>query len=587
MSPRMGRVFWVSALLVSINFAWAYTPTFAPGGSLVRWTGPLKLNLAGNATNQNGIGPVEFFAAAVRGLQRWKNASGGSLSFDYWQGTDPGIYPVKSEFDGLSSMYFASNSTIRLSPNVLGLTQVFYNTETGEILETDIVLNDRDFQFTTNARDTSGYGTGNTNGLGSRSKVFVENVITHELGHAFGLAHAGGLQATMLFMESPEQAHLSCDDQVAVRALYPAADASARGSLGGLVVSESGQPIYGAHVLAISARRGTVLATGISDRAGRYAIGALEPGPYYLMIEPFLAGYQVLPSYYSGMNPDVCTAGEAFSRSFLTDSSGFELQSVNVPAGPEVAAPTITARCPRSGGAAISSSSSVGMVDSAELAVHRAGQSGRFGIVDRYRYSGPVFYRIPRIQGHVEIHVLSYSLYSPLGASLRLLRSDGSTVETVTSDRVYTGDSGFSNFDTALVADDLKYGDYFLQVDGAAISSSYYPAGPMMVDSVPFMMITGSFNEGEPPLAAALPFNARCRMDENFPIYVSPPGNPPRSSRQKEESTGFCGTVRDAAGGGSRPGPGAGAVIGWLLPWLVMAGAARLFRADLSLRTRV
>src|SRR5205085_9974288 len=131
-------------------------------------------------------------------------------------------------------------------------------TTTGRILETDIVLNDLNFRFSTDPRDTSGYGSGGPPGRrGGMSKVFIENVLTHELGHALGLSHSGGLQSTMLFMESPEQAHLGCDEAVAVHALYGGYD-SKRGSLTGSVTSISGNPVFGAHVLAISRRRGTV-----------------------------------------------------------------------------------------------------------------------------------------------------------------------------------------------------------------------------------------------------------------------------------------------------------------------------------------
>src|SRR6185295_13917501 len=128
-----------------------------------------------------------------------------------------------------------------------------------------------------------------------------------------------GLQSTMLFMESPEQAHLGCDEQIGIHSIYPSGDSGSRGWLTGVVTGPSGQPLFGAHVLAVSRTRGAVLASGITDRSGRYSISGLEPGPYYVIAEPYLAGASALPSYYGSMNADVCGGGP-FRRTVLTDS---------------------------------------------------------------------------------------------------------------------------------------------------------------------------------------------------------------------------------------------------------------------------
>ena len=196
-------LFLVSAVHQS---AFAFTPTLTPSGALVKWPGQPKFNLAGNSTNRSGMKSTDFYQAVVNGMERWAQASGGAVGFDYWQGTDRSIYTPASTYDGLSSIYFASNSTpastgdSHLNANVLGLTQVWYNTDNGQILEADIALNDRNFYFSNNPSDTSGYGSNKTSFHNGLPSVYIENVITHEIGHAFGLSHSGGLQSTMLFM---------------------------------------------------------------------------------------------------------------------------------------------------------------------------------------------------------------------------------------------------------------------------------------------------------------------------------------------------------------------------------------------------
>jgi hypothetical protein len=580
----MGRRFlFLALLLASVSFAMsapasAYTPTISPDGKQVRWGQARKLNLAGNPSNRSGVTDANFRVGVVRGLQRWKAASNGVIGFDYWQGTDREVYEPSSEYDGLSSIYFASNakSGAPLSPNVLGLTQVWYNTETGEVLETDIVLNDRDFRFTNDSRDTSGYGSGSGGGVwGVRTSVFIENVITHELGHAFGLSHTGGLQSTMLFMESPEQAHLGCDEAAAIRAIYPDGS-SKRGTITGKVTSESGDAVFGAHVLAISRQRGVVIATGLTGRDGRYAIDSLEPGKYFLMVEPFLAGSSALPSFYSGINSNLCPGSESFERAVLADFTGHRPVAVSVASGASTTAPEVSVRCKSSTAIASALGTASFSLASAPVIYDGLSDGNGFGIMDRFGYFNTMYYRLNLAGGALEIHALSYSLYSPVKVSLALLDASGSVVQARADGPVYVSESGFVNYDAAIRAD-VPPGDYFLRVAADGLNPTMYPAGPMLLDAVPFMLLTGSVNEGLPALAGELPVHARCRMNDNFAGYVSPPGNPQRASKDEGSAVGFCGTigtVGDGRPGGS--GPGSGAIAGWLLPWVMMALMARV-----------
>ena len=580
----MGRFYWAGILVLGFLAtvrAEAYIATVTPSGAGVSWRGSAKLNLAGNPININGISPQSFFTSVVHGLQRWQAGSEGRLGFDYWQGTNPAVYEPNSNYNGLSSIYFASNSngSTHVDPNVLGLTQVWYNTDTGEILETDVILNDLSFHFTENPQDTSGYGGANA---GSARNVFIENVITHELGHAFGLSHSGGLQSTMLFMESPEQSHLGCDELSGINAIYPASDAGSRGGIHGAVVAESGAVIFGAHVVAISRRRGTVLATAMTDKSGHYSIGGLEPGTYFLMAEPYYAGPQALPSYYSGINPIVCN-GETFGRTLLMTADGVGLQGVQVGPGGSAEAPQLVARCGSLGGASISEFSAAGSFYSAPVVY--SGGAG-FGIADRYS-GGRRYYHLRALSGHLEVHALAYSLYSPLHPSLELMDANGNPVSAQISDVIFVGDSGFVNYDSALIADDLPAGDYYISLSGTPLNVSQYPAGPLSLDSVPFVTVTGSVNEGAPVLAQNVPFNARCRMEENFAAYSSPPGDPPRHSATTTTSGGgFCGTVsNDSEGSGGGPGGPEGPIrsspaniAGWLLPWFLMLSLSRIVK---------
>jgi hypothetical protein len=559
----------------------AYVPTITASGAAIRWKGPVKLNLTGNPINQTGISEDQFFSASVMGLQRWHYASDNVIQFDYWQGTNSKLYPTNSEYNGISSIYFASagQGDVRVSSNVLGMTQVWYNTNSGEILETDIVLNDKDFNFTNNPTDTSGYGSGTSRSGQGKSNVYIQNVITHELGHAFGLSHSGGLQSTMLFMESPEQAHLGCDELVAIHALYPFSDQSKRASISGQVVSESGKPVFGAHVLAISQRRGTVLATAMSDRDGNYLLSALEPGTYYIMAEPFYAGSQALPAYYSEYNPIICPEENTFSRGFLVEAESVNLIPVQTEAPRTSKAPTLTVQCRNSGGASVARLVSSNSNSSEPTIDFNSRPDNSFGIVDQLSPPLTQTYRLKNVSGKLQIHAVSYSLYSPVRAILSLYSGDGGWVDAKISDPVYQGDSGYVNHDTSLLTEELPPGDYILRVTASRLQANDYPAGPISLDSIPFLVLTGALNPSNPPLSTTLPTNARCRLAENFPNYQSPPGEPSRSQPKSDSSGGGCGSIHDRSNNSDSNHQGplpSSEVLAWFLPWSLVLFAWRI-----------
>ncbi len=577
---KLGRA--TIAVLVaagSATDAAAYTNTITSGGLHVRWEGTARLELAGNPINRSGLSERQVSDAVVRGLQRWKAIGQGRVDFDYWQGTSSD-YDASSDYNGLSSLYFASNARqeTRLGPNVLGLTQVWYNTSTGAILETDIVLNDRDFAFSTDPRDTSGAGSGQ---VGSTGRVFIENVLTHELGHAFGLSHSGTMQATMLFMESPEQAHLGCDELVAVSALYPAADRGARAAITGSVVDAQAKPVYGAHVLAISRERGTVLASALSGPGGDYQIEGLEPGTYYLMAEPFFAGAAALPSYYSGINTRVCSGSDEFARTFLTQGNGSDLRPISLSAGAVAAAPAIKVQCRDGSSAAVSSQLSASSPQTAPVIFDAATGGAGFGTSDSFSRGTTAYYRLKGVSGDLEVHAVGFSLYSRAHATLALTDADGSPVDAQIVDPVYEGDSGYINHDSSIVAHSLPRGDYVLRVSADNIPVGDYPAGQVMVDGAHFIAITGTLNRGALPLSGVMPENARCLISEKFSSYTPKSGPPPKRQTVEEAGqTGFCNSIRreDGGGGGSTRGPGAGAIAGWLAPWLFMLAVVRYLR---------
>ena len=71
-------------------------------------------------------------------------------------------------------------------------------------------------------------------------------------------------------------------------------------------------------------------------------------------------------------------------------------------------------------------------------------------------------------------------------------------------------------------------------------------------------------------------------MTEEFAGYSSPPGDPPRLSREQESGgLGLCGTVASDAKrlkDNSRLGSSPEAILGWFLPWFFMMAVRGILR---------
>ena len=515
--------------------SYAFVKCMTQNGTLIHHPTPLHIQLFGQPASHSFPSELELFQATVKSLQRWEDSTQSQFQFDYWQGEDSQSFPATGAQDGKSSLFFISQSKNPslhplLSRNTLGITELWYDPRSGQISEFDIILNDIDFEFTTNPSDTSGFGNSRRVLTSPKTPVFIENVITHELGHALGLSHSAALQSTMLFTESPEQAHLGCDDQIGIQTLYPAPQLKeTRGTLRGKILTPQGNPILGAHVVALSTHRGTLFSTALTNKEGVYQFESLEPGLYHLFVEPYFAGTNVLPEYYSSNPTPVCKTdlqeSPSFARTFFMQNDRFKLKAIEVHANSETSIEDLKVQCQstiqpqdvqRPSGSAISSSQ-------VEINWQSHDHEKTFSIVYQAQPKSHHLMDLKEISGDLRIHALSYSLYSPLHVNLALKDEKNNEYPAEIKNPIQIAESGLINFDAEVSAKDLPQGRYFLELNYEKLSIRDYPAGPIALDSIPFVVLIGTLNQAPLPLEETLTDHPRCRSPENFPFYQSPP----------------------------------------------------------------
>src|SRR5690242_16961212 len=100
----------ILAVLIPYRWAHSYVQTLTTQGNTVRWKAPFQFKLFGNPTNKSDFQSQDFYDAVIKSLQRWKYAARGAMSFEYQQGVNGKEFSSNSENNGISNIYFASQS---------------------------------------------------------------------------------------------------------------------------------------------------------------------------------------------------------------------------------------------------------------------------------------------------------------------------------------------------------------------------------------------------------------------------------------------------------------------------------------------
>ncbi len=248
----------------------------------LKWTAAPVRYFVSN-TGVPGVTAADFQNAVGRAFATWQAVPTASITYQLAGVTSA----APGSDDGSSVLGFRSRPEL---DRVLASTSFLIDSSTGALIESDIFFNSA-FPWSVAA-------------AGEAGRFDLESIALHEIGHFSGLGHSalgetellatGGrrvlsAEAVMFpiaFASGTVAGRtLKADDIAGISDLYPDGDFSTEGSVSGRVTKD-GQPLFGAHVVAVNAASGLMVGSFTLNAQGQFSIGGLSPGLYVVRVEP-------------------------------------------------------------------------------------------------------------------------------------------------------------------------------------------------------------------------------------------------------------------------------------------------------------
>lgn len=195
-------------------------PTTDPPEQYLAWLRPCSGIALSVTAASNDLSEDEVIGVFERSITTWESVtcSGESLGVDIQLLSEQSTCTAPTYRDGDGNvnavMFVADWGEREYDPNAFAVTTVWHRRSTGEILDVDMEINERQ----------GPYGICPDAGCTDSRTVDLENVVTHEIGHYLGLAHSEDVNATMYAMAVAGETHkrdLTPDDQAGICAVYP------------------------------------------------------------------------------------------------------------------------------------------------------------------------------------------------------------------------------------------------------------------------------------------------------------------------------------------------------------------------------
>lgn len=563
----------VTAILFSLSIslflteAKAYVQNRTTSDSLVHWTnGITLLDIFVNSTNTQSLSSATVQSIAASSIAQWDGKSKISLRKNQTAGSGQ---------TGLNEIYFSTDPSVFNGTGVVGVTQVYYKNNTGEIIEADILINDN-FTFSTTVTEVN----------------YLGNVLTHEMGHFLGLGHSQVNGSSMFYALSRGQNQISSDDKAGVYSIYPNGD-STKGSLSGKVVGgRSLISVFGVHVQAISLKTGQVAGSNISDYDGTFVIDGLDKNDkYYLYTSPIvLVG---LPNKYSNAHYDYCdnskkyrgsffqkcgSAGEGFPQAVSLNSSSVNVGNVTIRCGLDVPVEYMQNKNITPAGFDIQSSVMSGL-GNAFVGFFSTQEMGQSGSADYFRMdlSGVSDWdAVGAGNLYAEFRILNQSFYSPFKANISVKRDSGTTsvtpkyiqesdgwlnLETVVRVPINRSLLSDNNFEITVTPESMEFPNF---PSGLPYTKTdYFPSSGYFEDSLYFYLVSASIvrDNGNSTFSLVsskeqvLSDNSQCTDANNTYALTdfTTKGTTSSGTRKKDDGIA-CGTVDLNGGSGNGPG---------------------------------
>jgi predicted Zn-dependent protease len=268
---------------LSSDYLQAYVPSETIAEKKIKWpSSKERLDITLNPTSWN-LSSTNVEWVMEQSVDEWNDHAPFTLNLN------TSVYASPSQDQ--STISFSTNSGY-FGTGVLAVTSVNYDETSGLISNATILVNESFLNptaFTAIATSTS------------ESQVYLGDVITHELGHLFGLGHSESYESTMLHSVFRGQHTLSDEDIHSINAHYEVSGRWIKGK----VIGGSQVPVYGAYVQLVDQATASVYASTISDEDGSFVFNALESGRYSIMISPIRLSTSI-SSKYDNSRTDFC-----------------------------------------------------------------------------------------------------------------------------------------------------------------------------------------------------------------------------------------------------------------------------------------
>ncbi|MAX65471.1 MAG: matrixin family metalloprotease [Bacteriovoracaceae bacterium] len=309
------KILLICLTAMALNISWAFVISKTESGKNIKWKKdslkipmrvnprPLKDDMILDIDSSTAI---SLYGSRLNYLE-YKSQQIIQESIDTWNKNSAfTIIPVyTNDIDEQSSISYSSDS-FNFGPGVIAVTKLSFDSVSGSIYSADIILNQSNLNFISLSVDKS---------QSSKEKAYIGDVLSHEIGHLFGLGHSEVINSSMVFSIFKGQHKVHTDDVAGVNKNYNIH--LNKGVLKGAVKAGQGTPVFGVHVSLLSARTNQVLQGQITNENGEFIFENLDLNEsYYVMTSP-IKKKASLPEYYKNVNDQICFQ-QKYATSFFS-----------------------------------------------------------------------------------------------------------------------------------------------------------------------------------------------------------------------------------------------------------------------------